>query len=124
VLILDTDYDSLVLRTDRPELTQRLLAAWDEHFVHRDLPRRLTGMLRRAGFELESRRVIPLLNTGYDRSEFSYGLVRVMASFASGRVGLSEEDTSAWLADLDDLGRRGEYFFSLNRYLFLARRPA
>ena len=30
----------------------------------------------------------------------------------------------AWLAELKDLGRRGEYFKSLNRYLFLAGKRA
>ena len=122
-LILDTDYDSLVLRTESSELTARILEAWDEHFEHRGLPRELSGLLRRAGFEIKSRRALPLLNADYHRDTFSYGLVRVMASFAVGRRGITKEETQAWIAELDDLGRRGEYFFSLNRYLFLANKP-
>ena len=121
-LILDTDYDSLVLRAEDQELTERVLAAWDEHFVHRDLPRRLTGLLRDAGLDVERRRALPLLNADYRRDTFSYGLIRVMASFAVGR-GVSEEESRRWIEDFDALGERGDYFFSINRYLFVARKP-
>lgn len=122
-LILDTDYDSLVLRTESSELTARILSAWDEHFVHRGLPRELSGHLRRAGFAIDSRSVLPLLNADYHPDTFSYGLVRVMASFAAGRQGIGADETRAWIAELDNLGQLDEYFFSLNRYLFLVRKP-
>ena len=121
-LILDTDYDSLVLHTETPDLTQRILEAWDEHFVHRDLPRVLSGLLRRAGFDIETRQVLPLLNADYHAETFSHGLVRVMADFAVGRAGVTEQDAATWIEHLDQLGERGDYFFSLNRYLFLAHK--
>ena len=45
-----------------------------------------------------------------------------MADFAVTRGQLTREDANAWLADLHQVGREGQYFFSLNRYLFLATR--
>jgi arsenite methyltransferase len=45
-----------------------------------------------------------------------------MADFAVTRGQLTREEANAWLADLHQLGRQGRYFFSLNRYLFLATR--
>ena len=48
--------------------------------------------------------------------------MQLIANFVPGRRGVTEEEAAAWLADLQDLGARGEYFFSINRYLFLARR--
>jgi arsenite methyltransferase len=44
----------------------------------------------------------------------------VVASYVVGRGGVSEADAAAWEADLAGLG--DDYFFSLNRYLFIARR--
>jgi len=44
------------------------------------------------------------------------------AAFAAGRRGVTREEADAWLAEFDTLGRRGAYFFSLNRYLFVAER--
>lgn len=122
-LILDTDYDSLVLRSENPELTARILEAWDHHFVHRDLPRRLSGLLREAGFELAERRALPLLNADYHRDTFSYGLLRVMASFAVGRGAIGEEEATAWIEGFDELARRGDHFFFLSRFVFVARKP-
>ncbi len=122
-LILDTDYDSLVLHSEDGARTERILSAWDEHFVHRDLPRTLAGQMRRAGFEVVRQRVIPMFNPHYAENTFSYLLVRAMAAFAPGRSGVSEDEATAWLEELDALGARGEYFFSINRYLFVGRLP-
>ena len=51
--MLDTDWDSIVWRARDEALMARVLAAWDEHLAHRDLPRRLPQLLREAGFTLE-----------------------------------------------------------------------
>ena len=45
LLILDTDWDSIVWHSSDPDRMRRVLAAWEEHLVHPDLPRRLTGLL-------------------------------------------------------------------------------
>ena len=63
-VILDTDYDSLVLHSEKPELTNEILQAWDAHFVHRDLPRQLSRLLRQAGFELQRRLTLLIVQRG------------------------------------------------------------
>ena len=118
LLVLDTDWDSIVWHSNDRERMQRILAAWDEHLVDPHLPRRLTGLLKRAGFALSRREVVPLLNTGYDPDAFSAGLIGFIAGFVPGRDGLTGTDARAWADDLVSLG--GDYFFSLNRYLFVA----
>jgi hypothetical protein len=35
---------------------------------------------------------------------------------------VTQAEADAWADDLRALGARGEYFFSLNQYFFLARR--
>lgn len=47
LLVLDTDWDSLVWRSRDDGLMARVMTAWDEHLAHRDLPRRLPELLRR-----------------------------------------------------------------------------
>ena len=96
----------------------RSLARWDEHLVDPYLPRRLTSLLEDAGFAVTKRVALPLLNAGYDQNTFSAGLIDLIAEFVPGRQGLSESDASAWAGDLIALDR--DYFFSLNRYLFVA----
>ena len=45
-----------------------------------------------------------------------------MADFVE-PLGLSPDEVHSWRQDLRDLGAHGRYFFSLNRYLFLAVKP-
>jgi arsenite methyltransferase len=120
LLVLDTDWGSIVWHSAKPERTRRVLAAWQEHLIDPYLPRRLTGLLSDARFSLVRCEVIPLLNTGYEENTFSAGLMAFVRDFVPGRQGLTEADAQAWAEDLEALG--DDYFFSLNRYLFLALR--
>ena len=120
LLVLDTDWGSIVWHSGDAERTRRVLAAWDEHLVDPYLPRRLTGLLSDARFSLARCEAIPLLNLGYDPNTLSAGLMGFITKFVPGRQGLTEADAKAWADDLKGLG--DEYFFSLNRYLFLAVR--
>jgi arsenite methyltransferase len=120
LLILDTDWDSIVWRSSDDARMARVLLAWDEHLVHRDLPRRLPSLLAGAGFTLERCAVVPLLNVGYEARTYSAGVLGLIAAFTAGRGGVTAEQAEAWAADLRALGP--DYFFSLSRYLFLAVR--
>ena len=62
LLILDTDWDSIVWHTTDRARMERVLVAWNEHLADPYLPRRLPRLLGEAGFSLETCLVIPLLN--------------------------------------------------------------
>jgi ubiquinone/menaquinone biosynthesis C-methylase UbiE len=123
VCIIDTDYDSLVIHTEHPERMRRVLEAWDAHFIHADLPRKLAPALTAAGFEVGRCSAIPIFNREYHPNAFSYHLLPLMSAFAKAQEGVTPEEAEAWLAEFEELGGRGEFFYSLNRYLFTARRP-
>lgn len=124
VVIMDTDYDSLVMHTEDDARMARILAAWDEHFVHRDLPRALSSHLRDAGFTVRHREAIPIFNPEYHANTYSHGMIGVVAAFVAGRRGVTQEEAEAWAAEFPRLGEKGAYFFSLNRYLFVADKPS
>ena len=69
-------------------------------------------MLKEAGFTLTRTAVLPILNHPYDPDSYSVGLIPVIAAFAG------EPDGAPWADELNGLGE--DYFFSINRYLFLA----
>jgi arsenite methyltransferase len=120
VLVLDTDWDSVVWHSHDRARTERVLRAWEQHLADPHLPRRLGGLLERAGFRLAPVQVLPVLDTGYDPHTLSGGLIDLVAGFVVGRDGLTPAEVEAWAADLRSLGR--EYFFSLNRYVFRGTR--
>ncbi len=120
LLVLDTDWDSIVWHSGDRERMQRVLTAWNEHLADPYLPRRLPGLLRAAGLEPTKTAIIPILNVGADRDIYSAGMSGVVAAYVAGRGGVSEADAIAWHQDLAGLG--DDYFFSVNRYLFVAQR--
>jgi SAM-dependent methyltransferase len=118
VFILDTDWDSVVWNTADPARMRRVLDAWDEHLHDPHLPARLGPLLARAGFAVTHVEVIPIVNATLHPHCYSHGILAAIAAFAAGRRGVSEAEAKAWAAELRELGARGEYFFSLNRYAF------
>ena len=119
-LIIDTDWDSIVCHTSDPERHARILKAWDEHLHDPYLPKTLGPKLRQAGFDVQRRSIIPILNAERHPNTFSYGLISLIASFVPGRQDITKKEAAAWKEDISQLGEAGSYFFSLNRYLFLA----
>ena len=109
LLILDTDWDSIVWHSSDRDRMLRVLEKWNDHLADPYLPRRLPGLLRDAGFDLAEATIIPILNRGPDPDAFSRGVMPVIAKF----VGDQE-----WADDLLGLGE--DYFFSINRYVFVA----
>ena len=120
LLVLDTDWDSIVWRSSDDGRMRRVLSAWDGHLADPHLPRRLDGLLEGAGFSVTQRAVIPLLNVGYDPGTYSAGLIGFISAFVPRHSDITDGDIASWAGDLAGLGPG--YFFSLNRYLFLAVR--
>jgi arsenite methyltransferase len=120
LLVLDTDWDSIVWRSSDDSRMERVLRAWEEHLAHPRLPRVLPELLANAGFTLRLTQVVPVLNVGYERDTYSANVLGMIARFVSGRQDVTTEEATAWEDDLRSLG--SNYFFSLNRYLFVAER--
>ncbi|MFG1818489.1 methyltransferase domain-containing protein [Kribbella sp. NPDC049174] len=118
VVLLDTDWGSVVWRSSDDLRMQRVLTAFEDHLADPHLPRRLGDVLAESGFMLTHLQVVPMLNAGYDAHTLSAGLIDIITAFVPGRAGVTEEEAQAWANDLRALG--GSYFFSLNRYLFVA----
>ncbi len=123
LVIVDTDWDSLVWAATDRRRAARIAAAWNEHLPDPYLPRSLAPRLRGAGFEVKEVRIVPILNTAYDATTFSYNIAPLIAAFVPGRGGVSEDEVTEWLNDLAELQHQVRYFFSVNRYLFAASRP-
>jgi SAM-dependent methyltransferase len=123
LLLVDTDWrGALVWHTADEARMGRVLAAWEAHCAHPTLPRTLGPRLRRAGFKLEHVEVLTILNPQLHEDTYSHGIIGLIRAFVTKR-GFEAAEAEAWEAELRELGAGDAYFFSLGRFVFLARRP-
>jgi arsenite methyltransferase len=122
VVILDTDWDSIVWHTTNRPRMNHILSVWDEHTTDPHLPMTLTKKINQVGFQVETQLIIPMFNPIFDPNIFSNRLIDLIVPFVSGRHGVTSDEAVAWAQELRQLGEQEDYFFSLNRYLFIARK--
>jgi len=122
-VILDTDWDSLVWSAKDEGRARRILKAWDAHLADPHLPKTLSARLREADFEIERRDVFTFLNPEYDPERYSCRMLNIIVPFVIRYGDIPKEEVKAWARELEELGAEGKYFFSLNRYLFVCRKP-
>jgi arsenite methyltransferase len=122
LLIVATDWQSSVWNNSDEARMARVLEAWREHGADSRLPRSLPKRLRETGFELERVAVIPIINIEYDPNTYSHSMISLLTKFGAGRQGLTAQAMQQWAEDLKAYGERGEYFFSVNRYAFIAHK--
>jgi len=118
-VILDTDWDSIVWHSTDRVLMDRVLDGWRSRTANPYLPRTLARQLRDAGFTVSGCTTFTILD--HKGNEGSYS-TRQIEHLGASATGLSSTDIADWAADLRALARSGDYFFSLNRYVFLAIR--
>jgi hypothetical protein len=102
---------------------RRMMQGWSQHIPHPQLPRTLVQRMQRAGLVDVQVHTIPLLNMEYSTDTFSGGMMGFIASFVSGLPDYGPQLVADWQADVTSMAQAGGYFFSLNRYVFVARKP-
>jgi arsenite methyltransferase len=118
VLILDTDWDSVVWNTNDRVRMQKVMLAWDDHLHDPHLPATLGPKLGAAGLAVHLREVIPLVNAAFQTNCYSFGISAAIQAFVGERDDVSAEEAAAWRNEFAALEASGEYFFSINRYVF------
>tara|TARA_R110000824_G_scaffold207334_2_gene392708 strand:- start:30948 stop:31739 length:792 start_codon:yes stop_codon:yes gene_type:complete len=125
VLILDTDWRSVVWHSSDEARMARMLACWDGHLADPHLPAKLGPLFRRTGFTVARVEIVPMLAAQWQPVSYAAGIMRAIHGYARGngaKYGLTDAETQAWHEDQLRLIERGEFFFSVNRYAFLATR--
>lgn len=123
VLIHDTDWGALLWRSSDAARMARIMEVWDRHLTDPCLPQTLGCKLRAAGFGHVRVQPFVQLETEFDPSSVSGVLMRFIVGYVESQ-GVPTAEAAAWRADLENLGAAGGYFFSLNEYIFSAKKPA
>lgn len=125
VLILDTDWRSIVWHSSDEARMGRVLKAWDDHLADPHLPATLGASLRRAGFSVTRVEIVPMLAPHWQPVSYAAGIMKTIRAYVAAngsRHGVAPDEVQAWYDDQLRLAERGHFFFSLNRYAFVATR--
>lgn len=123
LVILDSDWDSLVWATHRPDLLARIVTMLTDVYASAHVPRHLSADLLTAGFEIADRAVHPLTAWSLDEDRYAGQIATIATNMMAASEAFSAADLADWTADQDELVASGRFMFSLNRYIFTARRP-
>ena len=123
-VVVDTDWDSVVWHSSDRERMERLLAVWMRRYANARVARFLPGCLRRAGLHVEHADDIPIVGLEPGEGTYRGSQMTELARYVADKGGIHRDEAQTWEQDLRALADRGEYFFGLNRYLFVARKPA
>src|SRR5262249_45041171 len=117
VVIHDTDWGTIVWYAGDPDPMARVMEIWDGHLVNPHLPQTLGRRLAAAGFKNVRAEAVVQLETSYDPSSVSAILMKFVVGYIVSQ-GVSQSEADAWAEELRALGSSGDYFFSVNEYIF------
>jgi ubiquinone/menaquinone biosynthesis C-methylase UbiE len=123
VVVWDIDWATVSWHSADPARMARALTAWDEHLVHRSLPKTLAPALRSAGFEHVEMTGHAFAAAELDPDTFAAAIIPLIERFLVGRKAVSEDEARAWASEQRQLGERGEFFFTCTQFCFTATRP-
>jgi ubiquinone/menaquinone biosynthesis C-methylase UbiE len=122
VLVMATDWNCVGWHSSDAGRMDRVMNAWEGHCAHPSLPRRLGPALRQAGFDEIAIHTHPIINTVFERTQYSYGAAKLIRDYATG-AGFSETELTDWFEDLTRLDAAGQYYFASARMIFIATKP-
>jgi ubiquinone/menaquinone biosynthesis C-methylase UbiE len=123
LVILDSDWGSLVWNCSDHDLMERSIKMFTGPYSDAHVPRTLSRRLAAAGFEITDRRTHTVLNWDPHPESYSQQTVGFIEPMMKASDEFTDADWNAWIADQRATADAGEFFFSLNRYLFSARKP-
>jgi arsenite methyltransferase len=123
VAVWDVDWTTVSWQSDHPDRMERVLGAFDEHLVHRSLPRTLESTMRSAGFEQVEMEAHDFATGKFDPDAYGVATVPLIRGFVPGHNGVDEDEAEAWAVEQRELGERGEFFFACLQFCFTGSRP-
>lgn len=122
LVIGDMEFGSLVWFSDDAARMQRMVDAWDAHFVDPHVPQHLPPMLRDAGFQSVTLEPVTILDTEFRADGLARMMWILMPAFAVGNGLMSKDEAQAWSDEQEVLVAEGRFFFSFTHVVVRAEK--
>ena len=122
LVVGDIHFDSLVWFTEDQARMDRMVAAWDDHFVERGVPAILPAIMRDAGLEVEAVESVTICDHVLKPDGLAMMMIRLMESYAIQNRLVPEIEAFEWRAEQEKLASQGRFFFSITHFVVSARK--
>jgi arsenite methyltransferase len=112
LLVLSTNWGSCVWHSEVPGRMRRILEAFDAHCPFPNLSSVLPQHLHVNGFKVSRQIPMPVLNTTYGDTSLSRWLAPLISTYVAAQGLILDAEAQAWIAEFDDLEKRGAYWFA------------
>ena len=123
LVVSDIHFDSLVWHTENPARMDRMVAAWDDHFVERRIPAVLPPVLTTAGFVMQDIRPVTITDHVLKPDGLAVVMLTLMENYAIQKQLVGRAEAEAWRKEQEELARSGRFFFSITQFAVIARKP-
>ena len=121
-LLIHTDFDTQVFNAADKALCRRLVTAFSDSGPNGQMGRALYGLCAASGFAQVEPAVYTLVNTEWRPDRYAYRLAHMMIEWLRLEQRATDDELARWLADLEAQAARGQFYFSINRYLCVCRK--
>ncbi|MDT4998580.1 MAG: arsenite methyltransferase [Mycobacterium sp.] len=121
-VIWDVDWATVSWQSGDDERMRAMLDAWDEHLVHKSIPRTLAPSLRTRGFHNVTAEGHAFTTIELDPETYGGSLIDVIAEYAAKQAGMDPDEVRTWRAEQEQSGANGEFYFSCVQCCFIAHK--
>ena len=122
IAIVETDWRGVLFNTADQPFMRKLIDLWEQSIASPHLPGQLRKLLLDAEFTSVWVEGIPIINTTYLADNYSVALVDYILRSEIPRGRVTAEEGDAFSAELRQLSDDNNYFFCVNRFLFVAHK--
>jgi len=123
LVVSDIHFDSLIWHTEDQARMDRMLAAWDGHFVERRIPAVLPPILTDAGFVVQEIRPVTITDHVLKPDGLAFVMLTLMENYATQKRIVGKAETEAWRREQEELAESGRFFFSVTQFAVIAHKP-
>jgi len=116
-IILDTDWECLCWNCKNQKIMKDAIHGWITHCPHPYLPRQLRNLLEQSGFTVNTVTAHPIINTRLAENTFSEHMMDFIGKYLIDNGIFTEEKVDEWKKETRETK---DYFFCLNRFIFVA----
>jgi arsenite methyltransferase len=122
IFVADTDWDTIVWNSTQKEITRRIVSQWSDHEADGWQGRKIVEYLKRTGFMNIHGGIFTIAETSFEPGGYAHTVTEVVTDYLERSGKMKRKVLEEWIADLKEQDRNGYFYFSLNRYAFVAEK--